>query len=110
MLDANNAWKDLPTALRYMRIYERFDPYWIEEPFSPDDIDNHARLARRRRHRRDGRDRRLGVGVFKDLLSSRGAAAILQTDAAVCGGVPNGAASAATAASFGVDHVPTLVS
>src|SRR6185369_11109268 len=45
MLDANNAWQDLPTALRYMERYERYAPYWIEEPFGPDDIDNHAKLA-----------------------------------------------------------------
>ena len=24
----------------------RFDPYWIEEPTSPDDILGHARIAR----------------------------------------------------------------
>ena len=46
MLDANNAWTDLVTAPRAVRRWERYDPYWIEEPFSPDDIDNHARLAR----------------------------------------------------------------
>src|SRR3546814_16407019 len=46
MLDANNAWSDLETALSYMRIFEPYDPFWIEEPFSPDDITNHARLAR----------------------------------------------------------------
>lgn len=47
MLDANNAWRDLPTALRSMALWEPYDPYWIEEPFSPDDVDNHARLAER---------------------------------------------------------------
>ncbi len=46
MLDANNAWLDLPTAMRYMERYEPYQPYWIEEPFSPDEIDLHARLAR----------------------------------------------------------------
>src|SRR5687767_15540726 len=35
MLDANNAWSDVPTALQYMRRYEPYDPYWIEEPFGP---------------------------------------------------------------------------
>jgi L-alanine-DL-glutamate epimerase-like enolase superfamily enzyme len=47
MLDANNAWSDLPTALLYCKRYEKYDPYWIEEPFSPDDIENHAKLAAR---------------------------------------------------------------
>ena len=45
MLDANNAWSDVPTALRYLDRFAPYDPYWIEEPFSPDQIDNHARLA-----------------------------------------------------------------
>ena len=39
MLDANNAWADLPTALGYLSRLEAYDPYWIEEPFSPDDIE-----------------------------------------------------------------------
>lgn len=45
MLDANNAWSDVPTALRYMARFAPYDPYWIEEPFSPDQIENHAKLA-----------------------------------------------------------------
>ena len=47
MLDANNAWSDVATALEYLKRYEKYDPYWIEEPFSPDQIENHAQLARR---------------------------------------------------------------
>src|SRR5437879_11851858 len=46
MLDANNAWHDLPTAMRYIERFELYDPYWIEEPFFPDDIDNHVRLTK----------------------------------------------------------------
>ena len=44
-LDANNAWRDLPTALEYIRRFEAYNPYWIEEPFSPDAIDLHAPLV-----------------------------------------------------------------
>ena len=46
-LDANNAWNDLSTAVEYMKRYEPSNPYWIEEPFGPDDIENHAELAQR---------------------------------------------------------------
>ena len=35
-LDANNAWRDLPTALEYVRRFEPYNPYWIEEPFAAD--------------------------------------------------------------------------
>jgi len=105
MLDANNAWKDLPTALRYVRIYQRYDPYWIEEPFSPDDIDNHARLAAATPVTVATGEIEAGRWRFKDLLT-RGAAGILQTDAAVCGGVTEWRRIAATAASFGVTMCP----
>jgi L-alanine-DL-glutamate epimerase-like enolase superfamily enzyme len=44
MLDANNAWNDLPTTLEYMKRYVP-NPYFIKKPFSPNDINNHAALA-----------------------------------------------------------------
>lgn len=105
MLDANNAWSDLVTALRYMSMYEKYDPYWIEEPFSPDDIDNHARLARSTRVPVATGEIEAGRWRFKELLEKE-AAAILQTDAAVCGGISEFRRIAATAASFGATLCP----
>jgi L-alanine-DL-glutamate epimerase-like enolase superfamily enzyme len=101
MLDANNAWHDLPTALAYLRRFERYDPYWIEEPFSPDDIDNHARLARATPVLVATGEIEAGRWRFKELLD-KGAAAILQADALVCGGVSEWRIIAATAATHGV--------
>ena len=105
MLDANNAWQDLPTALRYMERYERYDPYWIEEPFSPDDIDNHARLARRTPVTVATGEIEVGRWRFKELLDKE-AAGIIQADAAVCGGITEWRRIAATAASYGVSVCP----
>lgn len=105
MLDANNAWSDVVTAQRYMDVYEQFDPYWIEEPFSPDDIDNHARLAQRTPVPVATGEIEAGRWRFKELLD-KDAAAILQTDAAVCGGITEFRRIAATAASFGVNLCP----
>lgn len=105
MLDANNAWSDLPTALRYMARYEPYDPYWIEEPFSPDDIDNHARLAERTPVIVATGEIEAGRWRFKELLE-KDAAQILQTDAAVCGGISEFRRIAATAASYGVTVCP----
>lgn len=105
MLDANNAWADLPTALQYMARYEPYDPYWIEEPFGPDDIDNHARLARRTPVMVATGEIETGRWRFKELLDKE-AAAILQTDAAVCGGITEWKRIAATAASYGVTLCP----
>ena len=105
MLDANNAWSDVPTALAYMRRYERYDPYWIEEPFSPDDIDSHARLASLTPVVVATGEIGYGRWYHKELLDKRGAE-ILQTDACVCGGITEWRRIAATAASYGVTVSP----
>jgi L-alanine-DL-glutamate epimerase-like enolase superfamily enzyme len=105
MLDANNAWRDLPTALRVLRRFERYDPYFIEEPFGPDEIALHARLARATPIPVVTGEIEAGRWRFKDLLD-REAAAILQTDACVCGGISEFRRIAATAASYGVTLAP----
>jgi len=105
MLDANNAWDDLPTALRYMAAYEPFDPYWIEEPFWPDDIANHAKLAALTPVTVATGEIEAGRWRFKELLD-QGAAEILQADAAVCGGITEWRKIAATADSYGAVMCP----
>jgi L-alanine-DL-glutamate epimerase-like enolase superfamily enzyme len=104
-LDANNAWQDVATAVEYMKRYEPSNPYWIEEPFSPDDIDSHAELAQRTPVMVATGEIEAGRWRFKELIEKR-AAAILQTDAAVCGGITEFRKIAATAASFGVTMCP----
>ena len=105
MLDANNAWSELPSALRAVRKFEPYDPYWIEEPFSPDDVDNHVRLAKRTPVNVVTGEIEAGRWRHLDLLR-RDASAILQTDAAVCGGITEWRRIAATAASHGVPMAP----
>lgn len=105
MLDANNAWQDLPTALLYCQRFAVSGPYWIEEPFSPDDIDNHARLAEKIGYAVATGEIEAGRWRFKELLDKRGAA-ILQTDAAVCGGITEWRRIANTASSYGVSIAP----
>jgi L-alanine-DL-glutamate epimerase-like enolase superfamily enzyme len=105
MLDANNAWADVPTALQYLRRYEAYDPYWIEEPFGPDDIDSHAKLAELTPVVVATGEIAYGRWYHKELLDRRGAE-ILQTDAAVCGGITEWRRIAATAASYGVTMCP----
>jgi L-alanine-DL-glutamate epimerase-like enolase superfamily enzyme len=85
-LDANNAWRDLPTALEYIRRFEAYNPYWIEEPFSPDAIDLHAALARQTKINVATGEMEAGRWRFRELIES-GGVAILQSDAAVCGGI-----------------------
>jgi L-fuconate dehydratase len=45
MMDANQRW-DVDEAIANMRQLARFDPWWIEEPTSPDDVLGHAAIAR----------------------------------------------------------------
>jgi L-alanine-DL-glutamate epimerase-like enolase superfamily enzyme len=104
-LDANNAWQDLPTALEHLKRYEKYDPYWIEEPFGPDDIDSHARLARATKVTVATGEIGVGRWYFKELMD-KGGASILQHDAAVCGGITEWRRIAATAASYGVTVCP----
>jgi len=105
MLDANNAWHDLPSALRFMRMAEAYDPYFIEEPFGPDDIANHARLAQNTPVMVATGEIEAGRWRFKELLD-QGGAAILQTDACVCGGITEFRRIAALAAGCGVTVYP----
>ena len=105
MLDANNAWRDLPSALRFMRMAERFDPCFIEEPFGPDDIGNHAALAKATRVPVATGEIEVGRWRFKELLD-QGGAAILQTDACVCGGITEFRRIASLAAAHGVTMYP----
>ncbi|MBY5930932.1 L-fuconate dehydratase [Halomonas denitrificans] len=52
MMDANQMW-DVDETIVNMRRLAEFNPHWIEEPTSPDDILGHAEIRRR-----------LGGGVF----------------------------------------------
>lgn len=43
MIDANQVW-EVDEAIAWVRRLAPFNPYWIEEPVSPDDILGHARI------------------------------------------------------------------
>ena len=45
MLDANQVW-DVDEAIAHVQALAGFDPLWIEEPTSPDDILGHASIRR----------------------------------------------------------------
>jgi len=45
MMDANQKW-DVDEAIVNMQSLKKFNPYWIEEPTSPDDILGHAKIAK----------------------------------------------------------------
>ncbi len=44
MMDANQVW-DVGESIENIQLLREFDPWWIEEPTSPDDVLGHARIA-----------------------------------------------------------------
>ena len=105
MMDANQVW-EVPQAIEWMKKLARFDPLWIEEPTSPDDILGHAAIARAVEP--------IGVAtgehcsnrvMFKQLLQS-GAISYCQVDACRLAGVNEVIAVLLLAAKFGVPVCP----
>jgi L-fuconate dehydratase len=104
-VDANQRW-DVGVAIEWMGRLAPFEPYWIEEPTSPDDILGHAAIARgvapilvatgEHAHNRV---------MFKQLLQAD-AIGICQIDACRLGGVNEVVAVLLLAAKFGVPVCP----
>ena len=105
MMDANQVW-DVGEAIRQMKELARFDPWWIEEPTSPDDVLGHAAIQR-------AIDPiRVATGevvqnrvIFKQLLQAK-AIRFLQVDSCRMGGVNEVLAVLLMAAKFGVPVCP----
>ncbi|WP_395243532.1 L-fuconate dehydratase [Agromyces sp. MMS24-K17] len=104
-VDANQRW-DVADAIAWMTALAEFEPAWIEEPTSPDDILGHAAIAR------GVAPVRVATGehvqnrvVFKQLLQA-GAMDVMQIDATRVGGVNENLANLLLAAKFGVRVCP----
>ncbi|MFF0186227.1 L-fuconate dehydratase [Streptomyces sp. NPDC005244] len=104
-IDANQRW-NVDEAIDWTRALTEFEPYWIEEPTSPDDILGHAAV------RSAVAPVKVATGehvqnriVFKQLLQA-GSVDVLQIDAARVGGVNENLAILLLAAKFGVPVCP----
>ena len=105
MMDANQYW-GVNEAIAAMRTLGRYDPWWIEEPTSPDDILGHARI------RREIAPIRVATGehvqnrvIFKQLFQAD-AVDVCQLDACRIGGVNEALAVLLLAAKFGIPVCP----
>ena len=105
MLDANQIW-DVGEAIQNMGQLAQFDPYWIEEPTSPDDVLGHLAIAEAIAP--------IGVAtgehcqnriVFKQLMQAN-AIRFCQIDSCRLGGVNEVLAVLLMAAKFGVPVCP----
>lgn len=104
-IDANQRW-EVSEAINWVNELAEFNPYWIEEPTSTDDILGHADI------RKGVAPVRVATGeavasriVFKQLLQA-GAIDVLQLDSTRVGGVNENIANLLLAAKFGVPVCP----
>jgi L-fuconate dehydratase len=104
-VDANQRW-DVGVAIDWMAQLAPFDPYWIEEPTSPDDILGHAAIARAVAPVRVATGEHVHNRImFKQFLAA-GALGVCQIDACRLGGVNEVVAVLLLAAKFGVTVCP----
>ncbi len=105
MMDANQRW-DVEEAIERMQALAEFDPWWIEEPTSPDDVLGHAAIA----------EAIAPIGVatgeqcqnrvlFKQFMQA-GAIDFCQIDSCRLGGVNEVLAVLLMAAKFGIPVCP----
>jgi D-arabinonate dehydratase len=107
-IDANNAWKSVAEAWPYVCRFEKFNLWWLEEPFSPDNRPAYRELAKRTRIPLASGELESGRDSFRDYIE-HGSAQILQTDATVVGGITEWRRVAAMAAGWNLPMAPHWV-
>lgn len=105
MMDANQKW-EVPQAIEWMQQLAAYNPWWIEEPTSPDDVAGHRKIREAIRP--------IGVAtgehcqnriIFKQLIQS-GAIDFCQIDSCRLGGVNEILSVLLMAAKYGVPVCP----
>jgi len=104
MFDANQQWT-LPQAIAICKELKALDPFWVEEPTHPDDVQAHVTLAR-------AVNISIALGehvpnkiIFKNYLQS-GCMAFNQVDAVRVGGISEFLLISLLSRKFGVPVVP----
>lgn len=104
LIDANCAYKT-HEAIQFARRIEDFDPFWFEEPISPDNYDGHRRIA-------DSTIVPIATGEneytrygFRDLIAA-GGVAVFNADAKILGGVTEWMKVNALAQAHEIDVAP----
>ena len=101
LVDLYHAFERRDPALEFVERAARFRPWWIEDPFAPDDLESFAWLARRS-------GQRIATGEFQSSpvvyrhIGAIGAASIIQAEAPRCGGVTGWLAIAEIAQQYGM--------
>lgn len=105
LIDANQVW-EVDQAIDWVNALKRFNPYFIEEPTSPDDIEGHRRI------REAVAPIRVATGemcqnriMFKQFIT-RGAIDVVQIDACRIGGLNEVLSVLVMAAKYGLPVWP----
>ncbi|HEX8033381.1 MAG TPA: enolase C-terminal domain-like protein [Ktedonobacterales bacterium] len=105
MMDANQTW-DVPEAISWVRELAQVNPWWIEEPTSPDDVLGHAAIAQAIAPIKVATGEMVQNRVlFKQLFQAR-AIGVCQIDACRVGGVNEVLAVLLMAAKYDVPVCP----
>lgn len=105
MMDANQVW-DVPEAIRWMERLAEFQPWFIEEPTSPDDVLGHAAIAQAVAPIKVATGEHCANRVlFKQFLQAH-AIGVCQIDSCRLGGVNEVLSVMLLAATFGVPVCP----
>jgi L-fuconate dehydratase len=103
-LDANQKW-DVDESIRRTRELEEVDPWWMEEPTSPDDILGHARIRRETQTRIATGEHCHNRIMFKQFMQAN-AVDVCQIDSCRLGGVNENLAVILMAAKFNIPVCP----
>jgi len=105
MIDANQVW-EVDEAIEWVNALKRFDPFFIEEPTSPDDVEGHRKI------REAVAPVKVATGemcqnriLFKQFIT-RGAIDIVQIDACRIGGLNEVLSVLLMAAKYGLPVWP----
>lgn len=105
MMDANQKW-DVNEAIFNMQSLKNFNPWWIEEPTSPDDILGHAKIGEAIRPVKIATGEHCQNRVMFKQLMQAGAIDFCQIDSCRVGGVNENLAIMLMAAKFGIPVCP----
>ena len=105
MIDANQVW-EVGQAIEWLQALARFDPWWIEEPVSPDDILGHGKVARAVRPIRVATGEHAHNRIMFKQLLDYGAVDVVQPDPCRLGSLNEVLAVLLLAAKFGKPVCP----
>ncbi len=100
MLDLYNSMSTLGEAVQFADMYKSYNPYWIEDPFKPDDIDNFSRLSERVATPLATGEFHYSPHTFQTIIAS-GAAQVIQAEAPRVGGITQWRKIASLASGYG---------